>query len=371
MHSFEFWFQAVEGYLSGTDMGSPARDRRGPMLAGADRDRLITVLCNYCVGETAALEGASGLIVIAPNRLAKVFLATQVADEGRHLEVFYHRLRELGVADPEAEIERRASRSLLDVQAPAARAGREQGLGGGDLRAERDPRVAGVRRLPGPRAQRPTRSRAEVLRGVVKDERRHIGFGENELGRRLASRAAHPRPPRTDQDGARPPGARGASRRPLRASACRATSTSGSAAHYLESVARLGFAYEHASPIPLRDRGRSAGRRRGARQRFVLDDTGFDEVPKKYRRFYRKWKGAGDALAPNEVLCPVCKVVIRSTPRAARRATASTACPACRASSSCGTKRPASSKRTSRTDSIPRRRASLIRANSSLLPSRI
>jgi len=50
-----------------------------------------------------------------------------------------------------------------------------------------------------------------------------------------------------------------------------------------------------------------------ARQRFVLDDTGFDEVPKKYRRFYRKWGGVNDVLAPNEVLCPVCKVVIRST----------------------------------------------------------
>ena len=49
------------------------------------------------------------------------------------------------------------------------------------------------------------------------------------------------------------------------------------------------------------------------RQRFVLDDTGFDEVPKKYRRFYRKWRGPADRLAPNEVLCPVCKVVIRST----------------------------------------------------------
>lgn len=49
------------------------------------------------------------------------------------------------------------------------------------------------------------------------------------------------------------------------------------------------------------------------RRRYVLeDDTGFDEVPKKYRRFYRKWQGAGDALAPNEVICPVCKVVIRS-----------------------------------------------------------
>jgi hypothetical protein len=31
---------------------------------------------------------------------------------------------------------------------------------------------------------------AEILRGVVKDERRHIGFGENELGRRVA-RAPH------------------------------------------------------------------------------------------------------------------------------------------------------------------------------------
>ena len=52
------------------------------------------------------------------------------------------------------------------------------------------------------------------------------------------------------------------------------------------------------------------------RQRFILDDTGFDEVPKKYRRFYRKWRGPGDSrdsLAPNEGVCPVCKVVIRST----------------------------------------------------------
>ena len=49
------------------------------------------------------------------------------------------------------------------------------------------------------------------------------------------------------------------------------------------------------------------------RERFLLEDTGFDEVPKKYRRFYRQWQGVGDALAPNEVICPVCKVVIRSS----------------------------------------------------------
>jgi hypothetical protein len=49
------------------------------------------------------------------------------------------------------------------------------------------------------------------------------------------------------------------------------------------------------------------------RQRFELDETGFMEVPKKWRKFYRHWRGPGDSLAPNEVICPVCKVVIRST----------------------------------------------------------
>jgi len=55
--------------------------------------------------------------------------------------------------------------------------------------------------------------------------------------------------------------------------------------------------------------------RRGSdpsRQSFELADTGFNEVPKKWRKFYRHWLGEGDQLAPNEVICPVCKVVIRS-----------------------------------------------------------
>jgi hypothetical protein len=49
------------------------------------------------------------------------------------------------------------------------------------------------------------------------------------------------------------------------------------------------------------------------RKRYVLDDTDFDEVPKKWRKYYRHWQGDGDRLGPNEVVCPVCKVVIRSS----------------------------------------------------------
>ena len=128
VHSFDFWLQAVEGYLLDTTYGRDA-DLVDEPLDDAQREALITTLCNYCIGETAALEASSGMIGYAPSRAIKIFLATQVVDEGRHLEVFLHRLRELGVADPITQ---------------------------------------------------------QVLIGVIKDERRHIGFGENDLGRRLA-----------------------------------------------------------------------------------------------------------------------------------------------------------------------------------------
>lgn len=63
----------------------------------------------------------------------------------------------------------------------------------------------------------------------------------------------------------------------------------------------------------LAEEGSRDGRDRDGRRRYELEETGFNEVPKKYRRFYRRWRGASDVLAANEVLCPVCKVVIRST----------------------------------------------------------
>jgi 1,2-phenylacetyl-CoA epoxidase catalytic subunit len=185
VHSFEFWFQAVEGYLSGTTWGHRPEIVDEPMST-PDRERLITVLCNYCVGEAAALEGASGLIVIAPNRLAKVFLSTQVADEGRHLEVFYHRMRALGVADPEREVECRASASLQSFRRRLLEL-----VAGKDWEAAIFAQNVILESLEFAVFQDHARTAdpitADVLRGVVKDERRHIGFGENELGRRVAT----------------------------------------------------------------------------------------------------------------------------------------------------------------------------------------
>lgn len=183
VHSFEFWFQAVEGYLSACPHG---RDPKlaDPPLEDSQRDALITTLCNYAIGETAALDASSGLIRFAPNRRAKIFLATQVVDEARHLEVLLQRLRELGVKQLEAEVELQANHSLL-----AFRDRLLQFVDGRDWEAAVFAQNVILESMEfvvfQAHAERADPITQQVLSGIIKDERRHMGFGENELGRRL------------------------------------------------------------------------------------------------------------------------------------------------------------------------------------------
>jgi rubrerythrin len=183
--SFQFWFDSVEGYLSDRPYGR-LETTLEEVIDDDRRERLITTLCNYSVGETAALEGSAGLVQLAPDRNSKIFMATQVADEARHLEVFLHRLRELGVVDPEAEIERRAQPALVDFKGALLEL-----ISQGDWQAGvfaqnviLESMEYTVFRLHAANADSVTR---DVLAGVISDERRHAGFGENDLGRSLAA----------------------------------------------------------------------------------------------------------------------------------------------------------------------------------------
>jgi 1,2-phenylacetyl-CoA epoxidase catalytic subunit len=183
VRSFEFWFGAVQGYLDGLSYGHDPHTE-DPDLTESERDRLVTVLCNYCVGETTALEGAGALIRVAPNQATKIFLSTQTVDEGRHLEVLTHRLQELGVSEPEREIEARAEPTLVEFRREVLKLVR-----GEDWEAAvfaqnviLEAMEFSVFHLHARTADPRTR---EILLGIIKDERRHIGFGENELGRRL------------------------------------------------------------------------------------------------------------------------------------------------------------------------------------------
>jgi len=184
VHSFQFWFDSVEGYLSERPYGR-AETTADIELDDDRRERLITTLCNYCVGEAAALEGASGLVQLAPDHNSKIFMATQVVDEARHLEVFLHRLRELGVTNPDLEIERRAQPALVDFKGALLEL-----VAHGDWQAAvfaqnviLETMEYTVFRLHRANADPVT---AEVLGGVISDERRHAGFGESDLGRSLS-----------------------------------------------------------------------------------------------------------------------------------------------------------------------------------------
>lgn len=184
VHSFDFWLQAVEGYLLDTKHGHNPELVDEP-LPESRREALITALCNYCIGETAALEASSGMIGYAPSRSIKIFLSTQVVDEGRHLEVFLHRLRELGVEDPDAEILQRANPSLLKFKDQLL-----EYVDSKDWEAAVFAQNVILESLEftvfQAHAENADPITRQILMAVIKDERRHMGFGENDLGRRLA-----------------------------------------------------------------------------------------------------------------------------------------------------------------------------------------
>ncbi len=183
VHSFQFWLEAVDGYLGGTSFGCDP-DLPEQTFAGEELEFLITTLCNYCIGERAALEASSGMIRFAPDPEAAIFLATQVVDEGRHLEVFVHRLKMLGVSDPWTEIDQRANHSLLKFKDRLLEFVDQR-----DWEASLLVQNVILEAMEFSAFQAHAASAdpitAAVLTGVVKDERRHMGFGENDLGRKL------------------------------------------------------------------------------------------------------------------------------------------------------------------------------------------
>ena len=73
VHSFEFWLHSVEGYLADTEFGHRP-ETRDTELPPERRERLITVLCNYSIGETAALEGAAADGCESPDHAAERLL---------------------------------------------------------------------------------------------------------------------------------------------------------------------------------------------------------------------------------------------------------------------------------------------------------
>ena len=189
VYSIQYWLEsAPQGYLMGTEYGhAPGeKEAEGLLLDDALREQAIRTTVQLVVGERCALAASSGLINAAPDEASKRFLATQTLDEARHVEIFSQRLHDLGVAKASLEgtIQAHANPNLVKfAEVLLEKVDRKDfvaGVVGQNLVLEG--MAFHVFEMLQASTQALNPKFAHTLSGVIADERRHVGFGENRIG---------------------------------------------------------------------------------------------------------------------------------------------------------------------------------------------
>jgi hypothetical protein len=188
-YDIQYWLESCpQGYLVDTEYGHRPGERepevvlRDPVL----REQAVRTTVQLVLGERCALAASSGLVNAAPDEASKRFLATQTLDEARHVEIFTHRLLDLGIKAAELEdVLRnfanphlvRFAETLLEV---VDRKDFVAGVVGQNLILEGMAFHVFEMMHAGNREANP--KFAHTLAGTIADERRHVGFGENRIG---------------------------------------------------------------------------------------------------------------------------------------------------------------------------------------------
>jgi hypothetical protein len=188
-YSIQHWLEsAPQGYLMGTEFGHPPGEREpeGLLLEDALREQALRTTVQLVVGERCALAASSGLINAAPDEASKRFLATQTLDEARHVEVFTQRLYDLGVAKSslESTLATHANPNLVKfAEVLLEKVDRKDfvaGVVGQNVVLEG--MAFHVFEMMQATTQGLNPKFGHTLAGVIADERRHVGFGENRIG---------------------------------------------------------------------------------------------------------------------------------------------------------------------------------------------
>lgn len=188
-YSVQTWLESCpQGYLVGTEFGHRPDEKEAELVLGNEvlREDAIRTTVQLVVGERCALAASSGLINAAPDEASKRFLATQTIDEARHVEIFTHRLYDLGVrkADLESVIRRHANPHLVAfAEILLEKVDKKDfvaGVVGQNIVLEG--MAFSVFEMMHALNQEMNPTFAHTLSGTIADERRHVGFGENRIG---------------------------------------------------------------------------------------------------------------------------------------------------------------------------------------------
>ncbi len=188
-YSIQHWLEtAPQGYLADTEYGhAPGETEPAALLDNPElREQAIRTTVQLVIGERCALAASSGLINCTPDEASKRFLATQTLDEARHVEVFTQRLLDLGIAreDLASTIRQHVNPNLMkfaEVLLDKIHKGDfVAGVVGQNIILEG--MAFSVFEMMQTIARDTNRKLARTLVGVIADERRHVGFGENTIG---------------------------------------------------------------------------------------------------------------------------------------------------------------------------------------------
>ena len=193
-YSIQSWLEsAPQGYLENTEFGHGHDEVEPEILLQSEvlREETIKATVQLVVGERCALAASSGLINAAPDEASKRFLATQTLDEARHVEVFTHRLYDLGVKKNELEsvIKQYANPNLVKfAEVLLEKVDRKDfiaGVVGQNIVLEG--MAFSVFEMMYAMNEPINAKFAHTLSGTIADERRHVGFGENRIGSLIQS----------------------------------------------------------------------------------------------------------------------------------------------------------------------------------------
>lgn len=188
-YSIQNWLESCpQGYLDGTEYGHQPGENEPALFLENDilREEAVRATVQLVVGERCALAASSGLINAAPDEASKRFLATQTLDEARHVEIFTHRLYDLGVRKNELEdvIRQHANPNLVRfAEVLLEKIDKKDfvaGVVGQNIVLEGMAFTVFELLEAGNREFNPKFS--QTLKGTIADERRHVGFGENRIG---------------------------------------------------------------------------------------------------------------------------------------------------------------------------------------------
>jgi hypothetical protein len=193
--SVQQWLEnAAQGYLLGTEYGHlPDQGEPPPLLENdALRDGAVATTVQLVAFERLSLAASVGLLSVAPDDPSATFLATQILDEARHVEVFRRRLLDLGVDRGELDdvVAARTDPRLVQltglVLEPVERRDFLTGMVG--LNVFLEGLATHVLDLLHAANDGVNPKFAYTVGGVLADEGRHAAFGEHRVRELLAER---------------------------------------------------------------------------------------------------------------------------------------------------------------------------------------